>query len=128
MSLLVSILRTWRNTEICSSYKYIKLSFTINGALFDSTIPEEQLIEIVDRASQLYQQSTQVLVGNGVGEREIGDAVCETIDEGITESASSTVLTQSTTNSSLNAVLSRSFKSVNFERMENCHFNFHFTK
>lgn len=63
---------------------------------FDFLINDDELIQIVDRASQSHQQTEQMLVGND--------------DSKV--SATSAMLTQSTNNSSLKAIMSRSFKSA----------------
>lgn len=99
----------------------------IDNELFDSFISNEQLVEIVDHANQSYQQA-EVLASNDTGGGEIDNTIRELMHEDNADFASSAVLTQSTSNSVLNAILARSFKSVNFGRMANCHFNFYFTK
>lgn len=78
-----------------------------SDSCFDSSIDDSELLDVVERASQS--------VGNDIvmhGQRN--DVNCAT--------STSLVLTQ---NSTLNARLSRSFKSVNFGKMENCTFNFY---
>lgn len=99
-------------------------SDVMDNEFFDCSISNEQLMEIVDNASQSYQQQA----GNDIGGGEIDDAIHEMMNEGNTEAANSAVATQSTTNSVLNSIMAQSFKSVNFGRMSNCNFNFYFTK
>lgn len=82
--------------------------------LFDSSIADEDLIGVIDQASQSLEQERLVV-------RENNNVVLDA-SSGY---ESSVVLNQSST---LNAVLTRSIKSVNFERTNNCTFNFYLSK
>lgn len=77
---------------------------TVENDLFDSSIGDAELINAVERASQIYEEQRDDTVPN------------ERSENGTDRSLSLAVSNNG------------SFKSVNFERIENCTFNFYVNK
>lgn len=101
-------------------------SLLVDDDRFDAGIDENALIDIVERASQSFNQA-------GIKRRErddngaTGDAKRQKNE--LIPSATGTAANQSiNNNSTLRAILSSSFKSVNFQKLENCTFNFYLQK
>lgn len=87
---------------------------------FDTSFDDNELADVVDRASQ--QVSNVPVFDTSIDESELVNIVNEASQRFEEEHRSVTSTNQ---NSFLNAVMSRSFKSVNFGKMENCTFNFY---
>lgn len=79
---------------------------------FDSSINDSDLVNIVERASQ-----KNVKEREAISYRPEGRAASEVVGP--------SAVGNPTSNLSLNALLSHSFKSVNFEKMQDCTFNFY---
>lgn len=100
--------------------------FSVNNELlFDSSISDVDLIEIVDCASQTYERErssaweTEKFVPNESryteNNADESGAASQTVAN-VTQSNNNLITSQSHINLSLNAILARSFKSVHFER------------
>ncbi|KAG4076779.1 hypothetical protein HA402_009125 [Bradysia odoriphaga] len=88
-------------------------------SFFDSSFADDDLVGITEHASQ-----------NHANEQASADTHNHFVPAKCHQPGGETVLQNcsQTNNSFLNAVLARSFKSANFERMENCTFNFYMSK
>lgn len=112
------------NTGASSSIGTAQISA---DCLFDMSIDDAELLEVVERASQ----NTGGMIRNRQYDNMIEDEHSITENGNGSSSANtsttpSAVATQSiSNNSTLNAMLSRSFKSVTFEKNEGCTFNFY---
>jgi Phage integrase family len=110
------------SVTICSQRK---VSTSVNmDSMFDCTIDDSELIDVVDRASQQQLEQPPENRNDVKDQHQTGYIV-----GGRTTNDDSDILTQSNNNiSSLNGAASRTFKSVNFERLDNCTFNFYVSK
>lgn len=104
---------------IASAATSSSISITDDDTFFDTSIANTDLIKITERASQIYQEE-RLRETNKVESNESGGSDS---DADVNDRQSLANLTQSNNNSNnnnLNAVLARSFKSVNFDRLKNC--------